>query len=113
MAGVKEKTTKKRTTGGRGSPARGVLKIADLVELAEPVEPTAPDPVGLAAGAVDAADEVAGINTARDDPHRLARIHLEAAHGHDEVPTLLALGGEFRAWDGRCYRDVTDGLGQP
>ncbi|HEY2155564.1 MAG TPA: phage/plasmid primase, P4 family [Isosphaeraceae bacterium] len=64
----------------------------------------------MAAAQVDAEDKESGVHRAPDDPHRLARIHLFAEHHHADRPTLVNLGHDFLAWDGRRYvqdRDVS------
>jgi putative DNA primase/helicase len=61
----------------------------------------------MAAAAIDADDEQAGINVAYDDPHRLARLHLRLAHHHEHRPTLVCQGDELLAWNGRSWQEVT------
>lgn len=79
---------------------------------ATPVEPERPNRIALAAAAVDAEDERAGLNVAPDDPHRLARIFLRASHYHAERPTLIYQPDDFLSWDGCRWSPVTKDIEQ-
>jgi putative DNA primase/helicase len=64
--------------------------------------------VAEAAMRVDLGFEEDGLRVAFDDPHRLARVYLEAACRHPDRPTLVCHDGEFYRWDGECYREEPD-----
>ena len=44
---------------------------------------------------------------AADDPHRLARLHVDATRSEGQ-PTLRYWREEYRRWDGRSYQPVPD-----
>jgi putative DNA primase/helicase len=64
----------------------------------------------MAVAAIDAADERSGINVARDDPYRLARLYLRLHHHHDHRATLVCQGDAWLAWDGHRWHDLSEDL---
>src|SRR4051812_11949945 len=102
--------TKKLEAMGKAKPKAKdapLPGVAALMAQAVPVSPLPPGMLGMAAAAIDSADELAGINVARDAPPRRARLHLRLAHHHEHRPTLVSQGDQFLAWNGRSWHDVT------
>jgi putative DNA primase/helicase len=107
MVKLSDKLAKKK--GGSQAVPPGPEALA---AQAAPIGPPPPGPIAMVSAAIDAADELAGIHVAGDDPHRLARLHLRLDHHHPARPTLVDQGEEFLAWDGRCWHDVTADVSQ-
>ena len=109
-------TPKGMKTKAKTGPVQHVAAVPDVLAVSAGAAPTGlppPGPIGLAAAAVDAADELAGLLVAADDPHRLARVFVRRDHHHPERPTLVSRGVEFLAWDGRLWADVTLEINKP
>jgi hypothetical protein len=60
----------------------------------------------MIAEAVDAQEEADGINPAKDDPTRLARMAIYSQYDHPDRPTLVVQNSRFLMWNGK-YSDVT------
>jgi putative DNA primase/helicase len=82
----------------------GAFRLGDLLWLDKPWFAKGPDP----AADDEDLDPAGEINEAPDDPHRLARIFVEAQFRHGELRTLVYHRGECSRWVNAAYRPIPE-----